>query len=402
MFKYFRAIVLALVWCTLASFFSACSDSDDETPATEGAYTVWLQVGSWPNTFQYIVGTPSLKEGSVNLTGNGAEVTGTADYGIIPGNGFYYYHSPTKGRFSKFTFENNTLSPALEVPFTHLSSIGGFAWANANTLVLIGTNGDSNKVLYSSVDVTTLQITNGELALPAIPTGFKYYQLGSVEIVNGKLFVALAYTQDWPEKASHTFNVAVVDYPSFNYVKMLTDDRSVGPGPSALWMPGSFVDEKGDTYIMTNPRWLYDGVASAIYRIKSGTTVLDANYFFKPLTSSLASEAVGLWYLGNGQAILKYKDGTIADDGSDTAHIYGFAVVNIGDGTIVKKISEIPLDKGEYLQNVVIEDGKAYILSNSQSGSDYVWEYDPATGKAVAGLEVVGGYDYMLRIDKLK
>lgn len=405
MYNFFKRTSYFLLTMVVVFTLGSCdNDSSTEPEAEDSSYALWLQLGSYPNTFQYVVGTPSLASGTVSLTGNGVEVTDKADYGIIPHKGFYYYPSTSsgKGRLSKFSLVNNQLTTVLEVPYTHIASINSYVWIDDNTLVFIGTDGDAKKILYSVVDATTLKITNGQISVPAIPTGYISYSLGNVNYVNGKLFLGIAHTAQWPAPAQPQVNIAVVDYPSFSYVKTIVDTRTVGPGVSNMWMPGSFTDEKGDIYYLANPSWMATNLPSSIYRIKSGTTVLDATYYVNTNTSAIGNPVEGIWYLGSGQAIVKYQDLSVAAGGSTSQHIYGFAILNITTGALVKKLTDIPLDKGSMISNVVIEDGKAYISANSETGKDYIWVYDAAAGTVKPGLEVQGGFDYILRIDKLK
>jgi hypothetical protein len=407
MFTMTKRLIYSIALITMMAGLNACSKSDKTTtPVDETlpAYGIWLQLGSWPNTTQYIVGASSLTEGTVNLTGNGVEVTSKADYGIIPHKGFYYYPSTssTRARFSKFRLHNNQLETVKEVPFTYQTGISSYTWANDTTLVLIGTNGDGTKVLYSVVNSNTLAITNGELAISAIPAGYAAVSVRDVNYVNSKLYLGLAYTAVWPAPAYPKAVMAIYDYPSLTKVTQIEDDRSVGLGGINMWMSGSSIATNGDLYVLSTPGWMSESLPSAVYRIKNNTTVLDPTYFFNINTSSLGGEAVALWGLGNGQAIVKYEDPTVTNDNSDAGFIYSYAVIDLAAGTVVKKLSDIPLDKGETLETVLVESGKAYIMANSQSGKDYVWVYDAAAGTIKPGLEIIGGYDYMLRIDNLK
>jgi len=383
---------------------NACKKKKDDestpTPVVPGTttYGLWLQVGSYPNTNPYVLSTTSLTQGSVSLSGNGSEVTGVADYGIIPGGEFYYYYNEPISKFSKFKLKNSKLTPVKEVQLTHLASTNTYAWVDANTLVMFGSNGDGSKVLYSKVDVNTMVITNGELALEALPSGTAKYNTGTAEYVDGKFFLGLTYSAaKWSDPSDPEFHVAVLN-ADFTLNKTLSDNRSVGAGPSKLWMPGSFVDEKGDTYMVTSPTWINGGTMPAvIYRIKKGTTEFDNTYFFNTRTSSMGYDTEGLWYVGNGIAIARYSNTSLTG-----LHTYQFASLNIADGTVGKLLTDLPNDKGETIQSITIENGKAYILVNSENGKDYVWEYNPADDSVKPGLEISGGYDYLLRIDVLK
>lgn len=400
MFKSVKTYTLLLAVVLFAGLSSCSDDKETVDPVenTQEKYAVWLQIGSWPTTTQYILGANSLTEGSINLTGMGAEVTGRSDYGIITKDGFYYYYNTTTGRFSKFNYEKDLYNTVLEVPYTHLVEISGFTWIDSKTLFLVGTNGDKNKIHYSVVNTETLKITSGILDAPAIPATAKYFNLGSVEYTNGKVFVQYGHSSDWPKAWERKVYIGVVDFATLKYEKTLSDDRSAGPGTNKSWLSSSFVDGSGNTYFATHVQWsnLKDGTPSAIYRIKAGTTDLDASYYHDK--ASIGYDPVGLWYIGGNQAILKYNDTAVT--GSD--HIYGFAVLNLETGKITKKLTDIPHDNSDYIQNIIVEDGKVYLITNAEKGKDYVYNYDIATGVVKTGMEMIGGYDFILRLDKMR
>lgn len=412
MFKTVHFYTLLLATALFAGLSSCSEEKETINPAetidpietidtvknNQEKYAVWLQIGSWPNTTQYILGTNSLTEGSINLTGMGAEVTGRSAYGIITKDGFYYYYNTTTGRFSKFKYEKDLYNSILEVPYTHMADVGGFTWIDSKTLFLVGLNGDQNKIHYSVVNTETLKMTNGILDTPAIPASAKYIHLGSVEYAEGKVFVQYGHSNDWPAAWERKVNIGVVDFATLKYEKTLTDNRSAGPGTNKLWLSSSFVDDSGNTYFATNVEWsnLKDGTPSAIYRIKAGTTELDASYFHDK--ASIGYDAVGLWYIGKNQAILKYIDTAV----KGSTHLYAFAVFNLETGKITKKLTDIPHDNDAYIQNLIIEDGKVYLITNAETGKDYVYNYDIATGTVKTGMEMIGGYDYILRLDKMR
>lgn len=408
MFNFTYKLFYAALFITLLTGLNACTKFEDDDLDIDNPnmpsdkYAIWVQTGSWPNTAQYVVGANSLTSGAVSLAGNGSAVTSVADYGIIAHNGFYYYPSTSSsiGRFSKFTLKKSKLSIVKEVPFTYQTGVTSYAWANDSTLILIGTNGAGDKVLCSVVDINTLNIRNSELSVHAIPAGYQGIVTRGVEYANGKLYVGLAYTAIWPAPAYPKAVVAIFDFPSLSQVTQLEDARSVGMGQSDMWMSGSTVDEKGDVYYLATPGWLSTTLPSAVYRIKNGTAKYDPDYFFNLNTSSLGAPAIALWGIGGSQAIVKYQ--ALPNDNSDAQHIFGYAVIDLANGRVIRKLTEVPLDKGEMLETVLVEGNNAYIMANSLNGKDYIWVYDIANGTANPGLEIAGGYDYMLRIDKLK
>lgn len=401
-----RKLLYSVTLVSLLTGISACEKYDDDiAPGSTGNgsenFAIWMQLGSWPNTSQYVVGVSSLLSGNVSLKGNGVEVTSKADYGIIPHNGYYYYPSTSSGngRLSKYTLKDNQLTTVKEVPFTYQTGVTSYTWVNDTTLVLVGTDGTGTKVLCSVVDANSLSIKNMELPVKPIPAGFTRIFTRSLDYINGKLYLGIAYTAIWPAPAYPKAVVTIVDYPSMTLAAQIEDGRSVGMGSANIWMSGATVTEKGDYYILSSPGWLSNTLPTGIFRIAAGEIKYDDAYFFNT-TATLGGHAYALYGIGNGRAIVKY----IAAPGEDNDenHIYGYAVVDLVNKTVIRKLTELPLDKGQALETVTIDGNNAYIVVNAQTGKDYVWVYDIANNSINQGLEIAGGYDFLLRLDKLK
>lgn len=396
-------------------FFSAlligttisCSSDDDSVVTTVDGkpnYALWLQLGSWPNTTQYVVGFDDLTTGSISLVGNGAEVTSKADYGIIAKNGFYYYPSTDSnfGKMTKFEVKNNNFSVVKEVPYTYISAIRSYTWIDDNTLVLMGMNGNADQILYTVVNATTLEIKNGALALPAIPAGYHSYFEGTLEFSNGKLFLAFANNGIWPQPAESGINIAVINYPSFTVEKIIESSQADGCGSGNMWIPSSTTDESGNVYMMFFANWMTPTSSpTRIVRITKGTTELDSSYNFDLGTALGGETGVGFWYVGNGKAIVKYADSSIMASNPDTPYNSKYALIDVVTAQVIKKL-DLPVDKGSDIQNVMVSDGKVYIQVNAETAKDYIWQVNTSTGAVTPGIEIVGGYDYILRLDNLK
>ncbi|GAA3627393.1 hypothetical protein GCM10022397_11150 [Flavivirga jejuensis] len=388
----------------------SCSDSDnggtEESPVDDGKskFAIWLQLGSWPNTTQYVAGVDDITTGEISLEGNGDEVTSKADYGIVTnGDGYYYYPSSSTdfGKMTKFEYKDDQLQVVSEVPFTYQNSINAHTWIDETTLIFYGLNGDRDKLLYTILNTETLAMTNGEFDLPAIPQDYTGIYTGNIEYVNGKILMTYTYNKDWPEKGNLPIYLAEIEYPSMSTKSISEETRTLAMGGINMWESSSTVNEENDIYMMFNPGWYYDADNnSGVFRIKNGETTFDQSYFFN-LTETLGGSTSGLWYIGNGKAIVKYEDAATIAANPDTLFNALYALVDLPSSTVIKKL-ELPLDKGTGLQSVTIDNGKAYIVVNAETEKDYVWEVDSNTGAVSAGLEIVGGYEYILRIDKLK
>jgi len=387
-----------------AILFTSCSKNNDPAPdETEtSTFGIWTQLGSWPNTSYYILGTNSLTEGSVKLEGNGIDVTTTLNNSVIIRDGYYYFYNSTEGRFGKYQLIDGAVATVKQVPLSHLASLAGHTWIDDNTLVIIGGNAAGNAVNYAIIDINTLSITNGSVSgLPALPNDYKYRVGGDIQYKDGKLFFSIAFQHASTFQLYPEFKTMAVSYPEFAVTHTSTDTRTAGVGNTSGYFTTSFVDEQGDMYFLTswNGVWKDDGTTSPknIYRIKKGSDELDNTYMVDVQAELGHEAAAGLFMnLGGGKAIIKYQE----NPGNDNTQ-YGYAILNLATGKEVRKLTEIPLG-GSGERNVYVENGKAYIAVLSGEGTDYIWVYDSNTDQVTKGLQIQGGYTSFSRIDKLK
>lgn len=409
MFNKLKNTLVIAMALFVAAGISACSKSnnDETTPDTnEKKYGALMMVGAWPNTAYYLTSLSSLKEGTIDLKGKGVNISNIAqDQGLIQRNGFYYYYNSTNSRLGKYHVGDNALVTDREVPFTLMGGFSSHFWADDNTLVVFGTNGDQNKIQYAVINATTLAATGGTLTLPAAADAtYNKIGVGFVEYRAGKVYLGYGHLSTWPNPAYPKVLVAVLNYPAMTTAKVLEDSKSKWPGGPTRYTPYSFIDENNDIYFATVPEggWDYDA-GSLIYRIKSGTDDLDASYSFNFSSKSNGHTVQAMWYMGNGQAIVRAR---IPANRANPDFYYKwdsyFSVVNVRTGEVIRKL-DLPTDIGEiYVQAVVVEDGKAYIMFNGANATGAIWEYDPATAKLTKGATFGAGYDYLLRLDKWK
>ncbi|GGH82753.1 major membrane immunogen (membrane-anchored lipoprotein) [Filimonas zeae] len=382
---------------------NACSKNDGGTTPTtnKGSFNLWVQVGSWPNANYYVLGLNNLTTDTVTLSGNGVDVTSILNNSVISRGGYYYYYNTTEGRFGKYQLVNGAVSSVKQVPFTNLTSLAGHTWINDSTLVMVGAFNGGKNVNYSTVNVNSMTITNGTFTgLPAIPTGYTTYRVGGdIQYVNGNLFFGITYING--SFVAYPGHVMVqASYPGFTVGTTTAESRTSGLGNTSGYFATSFVDKNKDMYYLTSwvSKWA-DGTANApiyIYRIKNGQTKPDDAYHVK-VTDILSREAAsGLFMdLGNGNAILKYIETTVNNEST-----YGYAIINLANGTQVRKLTEVPFG-GSGERNVLVEDGKAYIAVLSGTAKDYIWVYDAATDKVTRGTQIQGGYNSFSRLDKM-
>lgn len=180
------------LWMVFATVsFVACSDDDD--PVTEDPNTpenpdgpdnpdtptpvtthfdLWVSIGSnggmGSTSTQLVKSVSTLEEGDIDFINEGIDVSELLNQETIV-KGKYYYQIRADGtRFGKYRILEDEIEIVAEFPFTTLKDRRHtHAWIDDNTLVLIGSNGDSSKILWVKVDVESMTIIGeGELNLP--------------------------------------------------------------------------------------------------------------------------------------------------------------------------------------------------------------------------------------------
>lgn len=383
--------------------FGACKKdskpSTTTTDPTEKTYSFLVTAGT-PSA-SYIVQTGSLTEGSVTTAGNGVET----DYGTFTSRGGYYYaYDYNASTLVKFTATNQKKTVVKEIPLSQIGWAGYssfFAWKDDKTLVLFSSAG-SLQFEYAALNVETMTITaSGNINIPAAVDP-DYYWGNNVVFVGDKLYISFCKTigaTDLPDGKTY---LASMDYPNMTNVTITTDTRSYYPSPYNLNAPGTF-NYNGTAYFLNaNTVWSGSNTNSptGIFRVNNSGTAFDSSYFYE-LTDNSKEEAMGIFSLGNGKAIVKILDKSLLKAYTDysAANAASYYVVDLASKT--KTRINIPASRsGAYTSNVLVEDGKAYIVTNAGDGY-YVYVYDIATAGVTKGLKLdgVNGVD---RIERIK
>ena len=395
----------------LPLFVAICLFACKPAPITFGEksekqYSIYI-LGK--NDKKYLLETNQLDSGTLLPEIDGTELTvKEIDRSVIVKNGYYYHLDRRAATFAKHRLEGRDLR---ELAATSLKnfSIENYHWLGNDTLLLTGLGSpDFTQVKYVLVKTSDmLEIASGDMEIPR-PTGkYNNMSVGFVELRGKNLLIGYTYHQElgaFDYTTSDTTYVATLKYPQMTAITTDRDIRSTYPGGINTVQSYSFRDEKQDYYFMTCPGIALGNRAdrpTAVMRIKKGAFAPDKNYFFD-LSTLIKNHAYGMWYLGNGKAIVRAERKDLykgLGDHYSTAH-FEFYLIDVATASVVKKL-ELPLDKGTRRECVLVNDDQAYISVNSDSDGNYIWIYDIKTGSLKKGLQLAGSTDFILRIDKL-
>ncbi|MEO6686820.1 MAG: hypothetical protein ABIN24_12690 [Dyadobacter sp.] len=393
-------LILKTLFPICASLLTSCSDKDSLERKKYSIYTMAK------DSKEYIIQTDELASGSIDPIKNGARTYPKQIwFDLIVKDGFYYRLERKTHYFLKYTIENNRYVQIDSVEISPLTYLDNFNWVHPDTLLLISYDRKISKLSYARVNVKTMKANVGimPVALPKAP--FNSMSVGFSELRNNQLLIGYSYHEITSQnfKTTDTAYVDILTYPELKWQKTLKDTRSTYPGGANTAQPNTFKDESGDFYFLTCPGIAFGNrldKPTVIYRIKKNEDFIDSTFIWD-ISGTIKNNAYGLWNIGDGKAILRSERRDLfsgVEDHYKVPHIE-FYVLDLKQKT-AKKL-DLPLDKGTSRQCVLVENGSVYLSINSDTGGNYIWNYNPKTESLTKGLKLNGAIDYILRIEKL-
>jgi len=396
------------LFCLLLLLLQACSEPGNKVKDSGNhKFSLYVRV---KNGAEYIVECDSLTAGSIDPEATGAPLDiHEVGRDMMVKDGYYYYLGFKSQQLIKYRVNDHAFEKVDSVKLPGFS-IENFRWAGKDTLQLVGLQAPVfTQVTYDLIGTDKMRLlTSRKLDIPQPANGFNSLSVGFAEPNGGNLL--LSYTYHKPVgttsyTTSDTMYTSVVSTSKPGLLKTDKDTRSTYPAGVNTVQSYTFYNEQGDFYFMTCPGIALGNrtdVPTGVFRVKKGEQAIDKYYFFNLSASAINNHAYGLWYLGNGQAIVRSERKDLYHDLNDhySAAHFEFYLLDLAKQT-TKKL-DLPLDKGTRRECVIVEKDKAYISINSDSEGNYIWVYDINSGNLKKGLQLTGHTDYILRMDKLR
>lgn len=402
----FIAGILAISSCSKKDA-AEIDNSNSNTGKSKFVFVVFTD-GSGGEASRYIVTTDDVKSGTISTTGNGVE---TDAYSFIRQNNklfgiVYAAQGPTTPYKLNAKGELVLAGASVNTEMT-----GVYGTVNNNEYV----GGSVNRSLSSSIatlyrfDAENLKVAGRNTVDLAKITGISEMAVWSgITQVDNKLFAPVYYTPGVTGQSTKYVDstwIAVFDYPSLQYRKMIRDGRT---GFIGNWfgMQGVKQIENGDVYAWSTAGGsgtLKSTKPSAILRIKKGTEEFDQSYFFNV-------EALTKTKIARGEYI---KDGKFLMTLYATDELGGvsggrvkLAIVDVINKTVNYVAGAPEHAQMSYNMKVYVEeDGKTayYVLKEdaTSGGEHYLYVIDVATATAKRGIKFQGIAD-VTSITKLK
>lgn len=394
-------------------FSVACSDDKDDptpeptpTPTENVHYDIWVSI----NGSSSMGGNASLLVRSVNdltsdetigFKGVGVDVTAKLYQESIIKDGYYYQIPKEKDRFGKYAISDDKIEIIKEVSFaqnTYKDRRYSHVWIDDNTLVIIAANGDSDKVIWTKINTSTMTIlSEGTLDLPVL-TKYSTSGLATYRSSDNKILYAYCHGTSSLRDGIH---LAFINPSDMKVEKTIFDSRApfmAGTAYGELLQNKTFFDTNGDYYLdCATPIPNSAGSTQqtgTLLRIKKGETEFDSSYIGFEDSKHPTGKIVTVQSLTSGKALLCVQDPehTQAAGWQTASYNCYYGILDLATDEFTEL--DIPYSTGVLTQRSQIVNGKAYIGTNPEKFAPSVYIYDIATNKLTEGITIEEGYSF--------
>lgn len=416
----------ALVALALAASFASCSKDDNVDspstpdpidPASSFHYDLTVTVGNHggmgkDKTNGFIkLSVASLKDPSmtIDFRGQGAQINDYTLEGIYKGK--YIYQVPvSEDRFSKLQFVNNKLQVVQEQKFkdgiTYKSRSYTHAWLNDNTLLIMASNGDNNKVIYTKLNTDDMSIiSQGEVNV-AQPDGYTVLTTSGL-LAYRKSDNKLFYFYYWKTKKRNGveepyFHVAVIN-PQTMVVEQdncnTECQQMQGSAFGELLQTFMFFDEYDNLYLSAFNEVNGKNIGRLL-RLKKGEFNFEAGYNAFP---DAKGKLLCVDYLGNGK-VFAYAGDNAVNTAKANPEIddfaYYYSIIDLNTKTsqrLAFEGTDIPYSSGSFSKrsSLNVAENVLYFGVNT-TDEQRIYMYNVATGAVTKGAGIASGYYFDL------
>ena len=267
---------------------------DDPTIIQDYHFDLWVALdrhGGMGRDVQTLVrSVNSLDAGEPEITfqGQGTEVNSILSLETIL-KGAYYYQVPVSGdRFAKYTIKDNRIQVVKERRFqtnTYSTRKYTHAWVNDNTLVIMATNGEGNKIVWTKLNADDMTIiAEGNLDVK-MPEGGEIYTTSGIlnyRASDNKLFYFYYAKAGGSRGKRVTPMMTAVINPATMAVESDTpcflDCEMVGTAYGELLQTTTFIDGNNNLYIACVTDDADGNEHSHLLKIPANSTSFDRTY----------------------------------------------------------------------------------------------------------------------------
>ncbi|MDE5796460.1 MAG: hypothetical protein K2H75_05070 [Muribaculaceae bacterium] len=413
---------LTAALCMLA--LVSCSNHD-EPEDIGGAqikdvhFDVWVTAGTSNGTAYLVKNVNSLEEPQViSFENSGCDITGKLDQEIISKGQYYYEIPPTGDCFGKYQITNQGLVTVARRPFeknVYRAYRYCHAWIDDHTLVIMSSDGDKTKALWTKLDTNNMTIIDeGEYNLTEMSginalttSGLLGYRKSDNKLIYFYARSAFAF---------EGFYAAFIDASTMEISTIAHENKEVimaGTAYGELLQNKMAFDNNDNLYIACN--YHLDGFSSTtqqygrIFRINRNETEFDPGYEgFRtdPSGTPDRGKILTIDYMGQNKLVLCIQDpehcGVVIDPDDknqgwgNNYNVY-YCMLDIPSDVATEFKYEgknLPYSQGTFAQRSFVLNGKVYIGTNPKEEIPTIYVYDIRSTKMVKGAQIQEGFGF--------
>ncbi|AOM79220.1 hypothetical protein [Pedobacter steynii] len=386
----------------ISSCLIACQTKEAGNQVDSGEqyqYGLLINAEKGSRTQDRLLWLNSLDSGELIHTDQGIDISNTLGAGVILRDSFLISLDKKTEMLSKYTYRKG-LQPAGKLQLKDFNFIENTMDLGQGELYISG-RGKTNRDKYLIIDPTQMILKKSDSwPLPVAKDQSRHETFSSYH--NGRLYLGYSSFGVDFNHCSDTSYLAILNYPGMDELKITKDTRSAFPGTSINGLFNSFMDEKGDQYILTSPVFYHGNhptATTAFYKIGNTANAFDKDYFFNLSELLNGLHLLGITAAGNGKVIL--VSAPVPSTGKSDYYV----------ADVYRKTLTLLL-KDQHQPNFIwgtsgFFDGKnAYFIVNEKEHQAQVYRYNSKSNQLNKGLTIRGtvspGSSYLLFCPKFK
>lgn len=408
-FKFLCASFMALF---IAFGMTSCSNNDDPDPTPDDPTTIkdyhfdlWVALdrhGGMGRDVQTLVRSVNSLEADqpeITFQGKGTEVNSVLSLETIL-KGAYYYQVPVSGdRFAKYVIKDNQIQVIKDRRFetnTYTTRKYTHAWINDNTLVIMASNGDGNKIIWTKLNTDDMTIISEGTLDVKMPEGGELFTTSGIlnyRALDNKLFYFYyAKTGGKRGKRVTPMMTAVIN-PSTMAVESDTpcflDCEMVGTAYGELLQTTTFIDDNNNLYIACFTDDADGNEHSHLLKIAANSTSFDQSY--DGFTGD--GKLISVMYVGGNKVVAYAREDKIGTDIDSFSHYYTVLDVAAKTSTpITFNGKRLAYSSGRFSSRMAYVNHKAYIGVDAEGAKPQIYIYDVENNQTSLGVTMASGY----------
>lgn len=409
--KKFKFLLMAFMALMMSMTMASCSDDDDPDVIDDGTmvledyhFDLWVALdrhGGMGRDVQTLVrSVHSLEADQPQITfeGVGTEVNSVLSLETIL-KGAYYYQVPVSGdRFAKYTIEDNKINVIAQRQFqtnTYSARKYTHAWIDDNTLVIMASNGDGDKVVWTKLNADNMTIISEGTLDVKLEEGAELFTTSGILTYrksDNKLFYFYYSKSGGKRGARMTPMMTAVINPETMAVESDTpcflDCEMVGTAYGELLQTTTVIDNSNNLYIACVTDDADGKEHSHLLKIPANSTSFDQTYD----GFTAGGKLISILYMGGNEVMAYARDDSFGTGIDDFSHYYTVINLDTKVATPVKyNGTQLAFSSGRFSSRMCFVNHKAYIGVDAKDTNPVIYIYDAKTKETTKGAELKSG-----------